>query len=101
MDRPAVPARSDDWSAVGNQAELRQSNYARYIVWGVLAGVLLSEMIVLRLPYDSRADFPDRALGAQLLLFFQQSVEPTMTTALVVASFLSIATLREEFHRAL
>jgi exosortase E/protease (VPEID-CTERM system) len=61
--------------------------------------MLIAEIVALRLPYDSRADFPNRAFGAQLLLFFQQGVEPTFTTALVVASFLSVDTLRAEFRR--
>jgi exosortase E/protease (VPEID-CTERM system) len=98
MARSAVSTTGDSSSA-GRHPEAYRINYLRYAVWAVLVGMLVAEMVALRLPYDSRADFPHRSFGAQLLLFFQQSVEPTFTTALVVASFLSIETLREELRR--
>ena len=75
-----------------------KGDYVRFATWGVLVVMLVAEMVALRLPYDSRGDFPNRGFGAQLLLFFQQSVEPTFVTALVVVSFLSVNTFCEEFR---
>jgi exosortase E/protease (VPEID-CTERM system) len=95
---PSASTRGDSPS-VRPPAAIYGGGYGRFAIWGVLVVMLVAEMVALRLPYDSRADFPNRGFGAQLLLFFQQSVEPTFVTGLVIASFLSVDTFREEFRR--
>ena len=73
----------------------------RILLWSGLVLLLVAELIVLTLPFDTNAGVSEKGTWATFLGTLQHGIRPTFITVAVASAFFSWPVLQREFHRVL